>query len=125
MFALVAGLFSSAKSSVITVAVAVALTFVGVMWWQKNAAERRVERLMIEKAALTSAVLAREIEVGGLKIAIETLEETMKRIATHQAIESETNEEISNAPPESDGPVAPVLRDALRGVERMYHNQRS
>jgi hypothetical protein len=116
-------LFSSVKSGLITVAIVALISFVGLLWVQKDWAQRQVESLAREKAALQSAVLAREIENGGLKIAIETLEDTMARIEEHRQIEEEINKEIENASPDEDGPVAPVLRRALDGVARMYNDK--
>ncbi|MBS3648881.1 hypothetical protein KEU06_09705 [Pseudaminobacter sp. 19-2017] len=114
-------LFSTLKSGVITVAVVAGLTLVGSLWVQKNLAEKRIESLQIEKVNLQNTVIAREVEVKGLKIAIESLEDTFRRIDEHRGVEEEISREIENAPSENDGPVAPVLRDAIRSVERLYN----
>ncbi|RUW56366.1 hypothetical protein [Mesorhizobium sp. M8A.F.Ca.ET.021.01.1.1] len=115
-------LFSSIKSAVITIGVIAMLSLIGTLWVQKGLAERRAETLASEKAKLESAVLSREIEVDGLKVSLTELQNTLFRIGEHKSVEDANNKEIDNAPPESDGPVASVLRDALRGVERMYNH---
>lgn len=115
-------LFSTLKSGVITIAVVAGLTLVGTLWFQKNQAEKAVVELQVQNANLQTAVLKREMEVNGLKIALDTLQETYAEIAEHLAIESDINKEIDNAPPENDGPLAPVLRDTLDSVGRMLGN---
>jgi hypothetical protein len=115
-------LFSSIKSAAITIGVIAMVTLIGTLWVQKDLAERRVETLTAQKASLESAVLSKEIEVDGLKVSLTELQNTLFRIGEHKAVEDDNNKEIDNAPPESDGPVAPVLRDALRGIERMYNH---
>ena len=115
-------LFSSVKSAAITIGVVAMLSLIGTLWVQKELAGRREEALVAQKAKLESAVLSREIEVEGLKVTLTELQNTLFRIGEHKAVEDDNNKEIDNAPPESDGSVAPVLRDAIRGVERMYNH---
>lgn len=115
-------LFSTVKSGIITVAVIAGLTLVGTLWFQKNQAEKAVVELQVKNADLQSAVLKKEFEINGLKIAIEVLQETYNEIAENLAEEGKINEGIDNAPPENDGPVAPVLSDTLDAVGRMLGN---
>lgn len=114
----------SLKSFVIGAVALSIITVVGSLWVQNRMKDSRIEHLSHEKVLLETAVLAREIEVRGLKIAIEVLEDTFKSIEEHRLIEAEIEEEIHNAAPEEDGPIAPVLRRSLDGVGRMLHDAR-
>lgn len=113
-------IFSSVKDTLIAGAIVVGLTFIGFLWWEKNAAEKEVLNLQIKNSNLENAVIAREVEINVLKRVMESVQQTMKEIAAAKEIEDRIDEEIENAPAEKDGPVAPVLRDTLDSLGRLY-----
>lgn len=116
------GPLATVKNVIIGAIVVAMLTVMGVLWVEKNSAEKANVTLQSKNADLQAAVLKKQIEVNNLQISIDTLQEVNQELADKVAAENETNEEIDNATPEKDGPVAPVLRDALDAIGRMLSN---
>lgn len=123
MGALFAGLTGSVTgflSKYVTYALLAAMlglgVFAGVMWVEKASAEKKA-------AALTLEVDRQKSEIDGLNAtvkfkdtAITELEKT-NTVLNAQAQElGKQIEDINNAPETDDGPIAPVLDHALRGL---------
>lgn len=119
-------LFSSVKSGIITVAVtATILTIsatIGTLWVQRNLAKARVDELTVKVSNLEQDVFKEQIRSSGLKVVIETLEETYSKIEANRALESELDKEITDAPAEDDAILAPVLRRTLDGVGKLLND---
>jgi len=114
-------LFSTVKSAAITVGVIAAATAFGLLWFQKNSAERHADALQLKVSELDQTVFQKTLEVSGLRVVITNLEEVNKIIAENFKAEQEIEKDIENAKPEDDGAIAPVLRGTLDSVDRMLH----
>lgn len=119
-------LFSTVKSGLITVvvgAVVIAITgTIGTLWYQRNAAQTEVLKLVTKVAGLEQEVFKEQIRASGYKVVIETLEETYSKIEENRILESTIDKEIDDAPSEDDAAIAPVLRRTLDGVDRLLRN---
>lgn len=116
-------LFKSVKSAAITLAVVAGVVFTGILWIQKINAQKEVAELTTQVTSLKQDVFKEQIRASGYKIVIETLEDTYTKIEKTRRIEAEIEKDITDAPPEDDGEVAPVLRRTIDSVGRMLNNR--
>lgn len=116
-------LFKTVKSAAITAAVIAGVTFTGYLWIKKNNAERDVAELSTQIIQLKQDVFKEQVRAAGYKIVIETLEDTYTKIEKTRRVEAEIEKDITDAPPEDDGEIAPVLRRTFDSVGGMLNNR--
>ena len=125
MFATIFGFIGKATGSYLAYAVIAAfvglLAVTGVFWVQKNSAEKAVATLALEKDRMSGTIDALNVTIANGKLAVQVLEQTNATLTDNAAAESAIQQEISNAAPSEDAPIAPVLDRAIRSLGRVRH----
>ncbi len=94
------------------------LAVAGALYYRSDAADARADQQrdrpeIAERIATNNAAVVEKLEALAAKADEATAREIARERAAKQAVATSLSE-IDNAPPTADGPVAPVLRDALR-----------
>jgi uncharacterized coiled-coil protein SlyX len=94
-----------------------AVSAAGLLYLDVQAKSERIALLQREKNEAVNALANLNADVARNR---EALDEQSRELRALRVQVSNTIEEIINAPPEADAPVAPVLATALVAAERMW-----
>lgn len=110
------------KGAIIAAVIVGVAGVVGTLYVKNLKAGWKIEELNLQVSNLQNDVFKEQIRASGYKIVIEQLEETYSKIEKTRRITADIDKEITDAPPEEDGALAPVLRRTLDSVGRMLAN---
>lgn len=119
MWTAIAGFFSRYLMMIVAAAFIGLGAVTGVLWLQKAAAERQAASLRIDKERLEAAAAVAREAIADRNDAIATLEWANRQREAQAAELNSLLEDIRNAKPSDDGPIAPVLDRLLRSLGRV------
>lgn len=116
-------LFATIQMKVMTGLLIAVIVLAGVFYVQKKWADAEAASVKAELSIAKENLFKEQVTSSGLRIVVETLEDTYKRLATIVEEERNIEREIDESASEDDGAVAPVLRRTLDGVDRLLRNR--
>ena len=91
----------------------------GLMYLDVKAQSARIETLQIERDAAVSNLAETNAALEINRVLVDNQRAAIRVLNDRVEIALEN---VINAPPEADGPIAPVLRDAIVASQRMWHD---
>lgn len=91
----------------------------GLLYWQWTSAEERADQLRIENDRQQSVITGLQAKIVFQSNAIGALESVGADLSERDKSSDQIKQDIGNAPPSDDAPVAPVLDRVLDGLERL------
>lgn len=109
--------FDSAVVKALALALLLLGSFAGIMYLDNQAKAARVAELRVERDA---AQIALQTLADTVRENTRLVEVQRRELATLRNAADAALEDVINAPPEADAPIAPVLADALAASRRMW-----